>query len=367
MPGYRHIVLVSLGQPDDNLLYFNLTLSTLFFSLAILLFVFILVSRFRDGINYARRKKMEGEIQDYLSSYTFEDIHSEEDLILFRKKYVLKPKPRRFVMENLLALHKSLIGESAEALQNLYKALGLHSYSKQKLYSNTWSEIAKGIGELAEMDMHEYSELIRSFVNHPHPVLRSVAQVALLKLKKDGLFTLLDVMQEPLLDWQQVQLARATQQAHMLAIPDFKKWLGNHEETIVIFCLRMIAYYGQHNALDQILSLLQNPSSIIREEAVVTLRHLEAFDAVPVLIGMYPHETIEIQLEILKTLPVIGGHETIPFYRDLLQTGDRRLQLAAAKAIFMSSRDGQEKLKSMKNNHEQILLSVSEDLLDYSA
>lgn len=268
-------------------------------------------------------------------------------------------------MENLLSLHKSLIGESAEQLRHLYLQLGLHSYSKQKLYSGSWHVIAQGIGELAEMGMREYNDLIRSFINHPHPVLRSEAQVALLKLKKNGLFALLDDLKEPLSDWQQLQLARAASKAQLLAIPDFKQWLDNNEETILIFSLRMIAYYGQHNALPQLYQLLQHTSEKVREEAVITLRHLEAFEAVPVLTSMYEHETVNIRLEILKTLPVIGGPETIPFYEHLLAESDKRLQLAAAKAIYMSSREGKEKITAIKDDPEHMLHSLVTSVLSY--
>lgn len=365
MPKVTNIALFYGALPDDRLVKFNFALSALFLTVTVLLFLFILLSRLRDGIKYARRNKVESAIQHFLSSYLFEENVSETEIKSFCRQYVLKARNRHIVLENLLLLHKSLIGESAEKLRHLYLQLGLHNYSKQKLYSGSWDLIAKGIGELAEMEMREYSSLIRTFVNHPHPVLRSEAQVALLKLKKDGLFALLDDLEEPLMDWQQLQLARAASKAQLLAIPDFKQWLSNREESIVVFSLRMIAYYGQHNALPQILQLLQHPSEKVREEAVITLRHLEAFEAIPILTSLYEHETIEIRLKILKTLAVIGGSEIIPFYELLLKENDKRLQLAAAQAIYMSSNEGKEKLRAIKNDPEHILQALAASALSF--
>lgn len=358
-------ILGILPTADDKLVLFNLCLTVVFIGVTLGLFAFILLSRLRDGFRFARRRKNEKYIQNFLTSYIFEDQTDEEALISFERQYVRKRGQRQIVIQNIVSLHKNLIGEAADKLRHLYLQLGLQQYCKQKLYSGYWHEIAKGISELSDMGINKYSDLIRTFINHPHPTLRSEAQVALLKLKSDAPFSFLDDLKEPMLDWQQLQLARAAYKSQFLSIPNFERWLGNKEETIVIFCLRMISIYGQHSASEAILGLLLHPAAKVREEAIITLRQLEAYDAVPLLTSMFASESTAIQLEILKALPAIGDQQSIPFFEQVLGMENMRLQLAAARAICQSGEEGKNKMLAIKNNPEHALQQLAATALSY--
>ncbi|MBD1395634.1 HEAT repeat domain-containing protein [Pontibacter sp. JH31] len=352
---------------STDLIRFNLYLSIGFVGVTLGIFSIILFSRWRDGVRYARRRKVEQDIQGFLTSYLFDDQTDKEAILVFTEQFTQKRVQRHIVLENLVSLHKNLIGESADKLRNLYCQSGLESYSRQKLYASSWHEIAQGINELANMGVRKYSELIRAFINHPHPTLRSEAQVALLKLETNAPFSFLDDLREPLLDWQQLQLARATSKSKFLSIPNFERWLGKSEESIVIFCLRMIASYGQHSAADGILSLLQHPAAKIREEAIITLRQLNTHEAVPSLINMFTNESTDIQLEILKAVPAIGDQQSIPFFEQVLGFENRRLQLAAARALCQSGQEGQNKVLAIKNDPEHALQQLAATALSYKA
>ncbi|WP_242928769.1 HEAT repeat domain-containing protein [Pontibacter vulgaris] len=359
-------ILPFQGETNDRtLVNFNLLLAAVFLALAFLLFLFILISRWRDGYRVSRRLWMENISQEFITTYLFSDDDlTPEQSKFFQKKYIKNDSLRQIFLENLILLHKNLIGESSDKLRQLYIDFGLYQFSKQKLYSDSWNVIAKGIGELAEMDMQQDSKLIRSFVNHSHSILRSEALVALIKLRNNKPFAFLNKLEEPLLEWQQMQLARAAQKNQLLAIPNFSKWLKNKEDSIVIFCLRMITYYTQHDALPVILDLLIHPSAQVREEAVATLRHLEAYEVTPKLVEIYENETVEVKLEILRTLATIAGPETIELYESQLQQPDKRLQLAAARALVFCGEEGKEKILSIKNDLEHSLQTVAAYALD---
>ena len=357
--------LPSLLTTDDELVQFNLYLTAGFVGVTLGLFSFILFSRWRDGYSMIRRKRAEKHIQDFLTAYIFDEDIVPEATEAFAKKYAKRGVLRQILIENIVSLHKNLLGESADKLRYLYRKLGLQQYSKRKLYSSSWHRVAKGISELADMGMQENSPLIQNFVNHPHPILRSEAQVALLKLEPEAPFSFLNDLKEPLLDWQQLQLARAAYKSQFLKIPKFEAWLGSKEESIVIFCLRMIAIYGQRRASDAILELLQHPSAKVREEAVVALRHLETYDAVPMLTSMFANEPTDVQLEILKTLPAISNQVSIPFYEQVLGLDNRSLQLAAAKAMCQSGQEGKARMEAIKNDPEHTLRQLAASALSH--
>lgn len=285
-------------------------LITLFFLMtAFLLFLFILFSRLRDGIKQAQKTKMEQEVQLFITFFLFnEESYNKNYIKNFRRKHLSSKFHRDIVLASLIDLHKNLMGESSEKLRFLYVALGLKKYSQQQLNSTSWHKIAKGISEFAEMGSREDSKLIRPFINHQDSMLRAEAQVALLKLESDTPFSFLDELEEPLLEWQQMQLARAAQKADFIMLPEFNRWLHKKEESIVGFCIRMIAQYRQYNASQQLVDLLAPPypSARVRREIIIAIRHMELYDTEDKLRQLYIYETVENQLEILKTLPVIA-------------------------------------------------------------
>ncbi|PRY11265.1 hypothetical protein CLV24_11160 [Pontibacter ummariensis] len=314
----------------------NFMIAALFLGIALLLFLFIVLSRYRDGVRLRKYKWMEEKAQAYITSYLFdeeENVESPED---FRRKYLTNSFRRQVFMQNLILLHKNLLGETSDKLSQLYQRLGLLQHSKQKLYASKWNTIAEGIGELTEMGVQQEKGLIRSFINHPHPILRSEAQAALVRLDIDAPFSFLNDLAEPLTDWEQLQLARAAQKAHLIKLPDFSRWLTKQEESIVIFSIRMIVQYAQHQAEPALLRLLHHPSPNLRKEVFLALRQLETFAAAEQLMALYPNETPENKAEILKTLPVITFEETFTAFQRGIQQAENE-GLAATRVALQAA------------------------------
>jgi len=332
---------------------------------ASLLFLFILFSRLQDGVFYKRRQQQGRQAQDFITTFLFnaEEL-SPQSLEDFCRQHLQSTFQRQVFLDSLLQLHRNIIGESSLQLRSLYEQLGLHAFSKSKLYSGAWDVIAKGIGELAEMGMKQDAELIRSFINHPQAMLRSEVQVALLRLQNEAPFAFLDELEEPLMDWQQMQLARAAQKANLTRVPAFRRWLHKRQETIVCFSIRMIVRYGQQDAVRDLLELLSHPSVALRQEVVKALRHLEAYEATEHLLLRYPAETLAVRLEILRTLPVISGEETISFYAGLLQDENRSVRLAATKALVQSGESGKALIRKIKDNLQHALQPLAASALD---
>lgn len=316
-----------------------------------MLFLFILFSRLRDGIKYAQKRWMEKKAQEFITPYLF-NLFSEEwskiRIKNFRRKYLANKFHREIFLENLIKLHKNIAGETSESLRSLYVELDLSEHSRRKLNSASWQKIAKGICELAEMGTKQDKEFIRSFINHQNPILRSEAQVALLKLESEAPFSFLDELEEPLSEWQQMQLARAAQKAKLSTLPDFERWLHKKEESIVIFCIRMIAQYGQHKASQKILGLLKHPypPARVRKEIIIAIRQLVLYEAADKLRRLYVYETTEIQLEILKALAVIAGNNAVS-NEEVLPGNDKLFQLVPANMETFSGKQQEEKIAAL--------------------
>lgn len=303
------------------------------------------------------------ESQQFITSFMFDEDIGQEEVSKFRRKHLINSSRCQIFTNTLLQLHKNIVGELSDRLRLLYMQMGLHVHSKQKLYEGSWNTIANGINELAEMDMQQDVNLIRSFINHYHPTLRSVAQVALLRIQKETPFSFLDDLQEPILEWQQLQLASAAHKAH-IAMPAFKRWVFKKEDSIVTFCIRMIALYNQHEAEDVLVELLNHPSEKVRAEAIKAIRTLETYGAKEKLVELYDNETVDIKIDILKTLSIIADDDMLPFYLQAMTSAEKRLRLAGAKAMSLSGALGREALQRLKSDLENELQPVAAYALD---
>lgn len=294
-------------------------------AVAILLFLFILFCRVKDGFVYRRKRLMNKKAQQMIMSFLFVAEEWEEArLEKFRKKHLKSKFLRQVYLDNLIQLHKNITGESSERLSSLYSTLGLKQHSLDKLRSYSWARAARGIGELAEMGSRHEIHLLLGFINHKNPILRYKAQVALLKLEGEAPFSFLDELKGPLSEWQQMQLALAAENTESSKLPDFTRWLSAGEASHVSFSVRMIAQFSCYQAEDELLSLLQHPfpSAAVRKEIVVAIRQLELFRAEKSLRELYPYEIPDIRLEIEKTLAVIAASE-----EEITHTPEKRLYL----------------------------------------
>lgn len=285
-----------------------------FLAVAFLLFLFILLSRLMDGIFYAQKRWMEKKAQQMITSYLFLGENWNKDrLRKFQRNYLTNSLFRSVFMNSLIALHKNILGESSEQLRFLYEGLGLKKQTERKLQSSSWHRVAKGICELAEMGTKEDIGLIRPFINHKNPLIQSEAQVALLKLETDKPFSFLDDLSEALPEWQQIHLIHAAENIAVESLPELSRWLSEKEESIVVFCIRMIAQFDQYQAGESLLAMLEHPypARRLRSEIIMAIRHLELTKAEGKLRQLYAYENPDIQAEIEKTLMVIAGGEVI--------------------------------------------------------
>ncbi|MCC9135074.1 HEAT repeat domain-containing protein [Pontibacter silvestris] len=360
MGKFYKLLNIFAGLPETVDMILHISLS--FFAVTFVVFLFIIFSRIKEGMQLKRQKWLERESQEFITSFLFDEEWTGERTALFRAKTLTTTSSRQIFLENLIRMHKNIIGESSNKLSVLYQDLGLYQHSKQKLYSDSWDVIATGISELAEMGMRQDTELIRSFIKQSNTILRSEALVALVKLEKDVPFSFLNELSEPLSGWQQMQLAKASHKAHFVLLPEFKQWLTNHEESIVVFSTRMVVQHAQHKAIPSLIKLLQHPSAEVRKEVIIALRQLEASEATESLIGIYPAETKENKLHILKALPIITLDDTFEFYETVLRDSDKSLQIAAARALIKSG--GTDFLFNIKNDLQHALQSVAAFVLD---
>ncbi|MGK7392693.1 MAG: HEAT repeat domain-containing protein [Candidatus Cyclobacteriaceae bacterium M2_1C_046] len=295
-------------------------LSLLFSAITILLFFFMLINRLFDNYQNKRKSYYEKKAIAHIISFLFnEEEWNIKRLKQVRRKYLGTKFQREVFLSCLTKFQIRIVGKDAERLRKFYIGLKLHRRSLKKLNSTSWTVTAKGLIELAEMDMKEYTPLIRRYINHRNPVIRAEAQVALIQLQSANPFEFLNHLEEPLLDWQQVQLAHVSEQLKATALPDFKQWLDHKEVTVVIFCLRMISLHNQRNASRDLVNMLYRNSSSpkVYGAVIFAIGQLDLHEASDYLQSAFPYENPYIRQEITNTLGILNNMEPEEVYKSI--------------------------------------------------
>ncbi|REK49390.1 MAG: hypothetical protein DWQ48_07500 [Bacteroidetes bacterium] len=337
--------------------------SVLFLILIIILLIIILSSRmYKTGLAN-KRKMLRKKYQPLFMKLLFED----ESLMLsdrleseFSREDLRKPYHRKILMKEIIHLHENFTGEAAARLELLYVKLGFHQDSLRKASSKKWYIAAKGMRELALMNVKEHYPDLSHFLNSKNEVLRMEARIAMMKLSADNPLSFLSQITEPLTAWDQANIYSMLNKMHDSKVPDFSKWLNSPNKTVVLFCILMIGAYRQRDSVNILISHLDNPDPKIRLETVKALKELSAHEAEEKVISMYHNQPDEIKLEILRLLEAAGRENSVKLFIEILETPveEFSLSIQAVRSLIACTSDAEKVLQSVLPGREQELLPI---------
>ncbi len=345
----------------------------------ILLFISILINR---QIKTKKRKKyndLKNEYQEQLASFLFDD-----DVERIEIKGINKKVNRQILIDELIDLHTNLHGEAANKLKDLYFNLSLHKDSLNKFYKGRWDKKAKGMSELSQMDVKDANEKIKEFVNSKNPILRTQAQVAMVKLAEEDPLSFLDSLETELSYWEQINIYDALIY-HQIKIESFERWLDSKNPSVVIFALRMIELFKQASSGEKVRELLFHENSEIALAAVKSMNQLQLADYKEDIKVLYRSETLKlvniletqrknkdekdikslddliprrIRYEIINYFETLITPQDIPFLEQVVheQESSYKIRLLAVKIILSNQPEGEAKLDDLLKNSDDELI-----------
>lgn len=321
----------------------------------IYIFLHVKKKRFRTKENIV--VQLNDWISDVLTMESFEEIIIAADL----QQYLVKPRNRQFVIENLINIKKSLTGTAAEHIIKLYEQIGLKKDSIKSFNSIAWHEKAKGIYQLYMMNQKNEMPDIFNHTDNSNEYVRMEAQTAIIGFQGFEGLVFLDTLTRPLNEWQQIKLLEQLSSLNPGSFENLPKWLTSGNRYVVQFALKLADIYLQFRVKDIVAQCLKNDSDKIRYQAIKTLGKIADSDTSEILRQQYPNETTGNKIAILKQLAVIGGEEDITFLTELLQEKDERLKLESARALVTISSNG---WKTLEENTQQnaVLLAIGKQV-----
>ena len=326
-------VLFGFDLDQPNLLIKSLTYLIIYFILSMLvLLVFILYHRTRmeQRQNYEDNLKemYQGLLVDYL--FTTENNRNIPDEI----KLVAASKfNRKILIDQMIDLSINLSGDTKKRLRELYFALGLHNDSIRKAMGRKWHIKIKGFKELAFMDITEANAEIIRCLQHKNDIVRMEAQLAMIRLNRSDSFGFLDHLKKTFTLWEQLTVYE-TIMFHDLEAPKFDRWLISNNKSVVLFSLKMIEIFKQHDTYPNLFWMVVNNDDEIRNHTIRVIGNLKIKEALPHLKRLYKSETYRNCLEIIRAMKKMPDQSMLNFLKLVIdKEDDVQLQIEAAIAI----------------------------------
>lgn len=242
---------------------------------------------------------------------------------------------RNVLKEQILLLHKNILGTEAKRLRNYYKALGFPSAAYKQLKSKSKYAVIEALTELKQMDIAESYAQIAPLITHKDA---DIATAAFCSAVQISLPDAIHALHQPwiLSDWQQHLMHNALAQVPNNDLPNFEQWLHHPSETVVLFAVRMINTFNQTPPTTQLLTLLnQTPTQTLQIALVKTLCSLGEPNVVQPLIDFYEQHINQTAIctEIINQLQWLPYPDTIQFLQQQLLVDNVVLQKASANTL----------------------------------
>lgn len=304
---------------------------------AIILLLFILQHSLATQIRETRKKRLRNRFLSLITAYLFED---KNDRILKKLKSIKEKSQRQILINEIVLLLNNLSGEISQQLKNLYVLLKLRQDSVHKLSLPDWQTIIQGIKELEALGIKEEIGAIQNLLNHHNREIRVEAHYAYLKMSENDPWFFLNHLKYPLTSWEQLNLYFISK-VNKLQVPEFENWLHSGYLSVVLFCLKMIALYGQLSAAPSVMELLQHENEKVRRYAIETLSILYYEEASPEFRKIYPRETYSNKKQILKAMRNLQDNSSLGFFISIFEKEDDfTLRFLAAQALVSLNETG---------------------------
>jgi hypothetical protein len=341
-------------------------------SLIILACYFIIfIRRVRQAFLNVKVLKWKADIDNILTSslivFNSED-YQEDDIQRITADLQQLPMKkaivRQLVINELIFLHKNFSGKVNTLIRDLYVSLKLEKHSKRKLKSWRWHKKAEGIEELSELGVESVANQLLKFVNSKNITLRMQAQSGYLQLSKTNPFVFLDYTNQTILHWHQINLMEVLNRRKDIPLPLFSKWFNSPNESIVIFCIRLMVRFHQMESVKELLKLIKHPSEQVRKEMIIAIGELILVDSERHLTIHFLNESQACRLEIIKTVGKIASGEELDFLSRLIYSPDFEIRFEAAKALKRHGDLGEALLYQMLDKVPEENRSVILHMLD---
>ena len=319
------------------------------FFITLVCYIWVFTRRLKQAALHSKTEKWKSDIENILTnsmivfnSEEYTELHIKEITDNLKTLPMKKHIVRQMIINELLFLHRNFSGKVNTLITTIYTSLELEKHSKEKLKSWRWFIKAEGIAELGEMGIQDSAGEFLKYVNSKNITLRMQAQSGYLQSGQADPFIFLDYTNQNLLTFHQINLMDILNRNKDIQLPVFSKWFTSSNDSVVIFCIRLMVRFHQIDSVKDLLKLINHPNEDVRKEMIAAVGDLCLVDLEPHLTIHFRNETQACQLEIIKTTGKISSGELLDFLSNLVLNSNFNTRFEAAKAIKRHGEKGEE-------------------------
>ena len=340
-----------------------LAITLIFILIILILLGVVLSSRIYKTGRAIKKEELRNKYQKIFRVLLFDERTNVEDITSFFDSVDLNEKfSRETIIEEIIHLHENFTGEAAERLEDIFMSLNFQNDSIQKLKDKRWYIVAKGMKELALMNVKQALPVVSGFINNKNEILRMESRIAIMKLSETDPLSFLSREIAPLSGWDTANIYSMLSKMPEKMIPNFSTWLNSSNKDVVLFCIQMIGTYRQQDSAGKLLELLKSEDENIRLACVKALRSLNSTASEIPLVEIYEKESLRIRTEILKTLEVIGSPYSLSFLEKIIRRPleDYPLVIQAVRAMLALGSNGESIIENIyRQSGEQMQLVIN--------
>lgn len=284
--------------------------------------------------------KYQEEYEQLLITYLFSSPEENEtfsteqkEIVEFFKTVVTDSFKRKILIGSLLKLKNDISGEMADSIDLLYVHIGLIDYTFENLRSRRWHLIAKGIRELTQFNVTKAQQVVLNNINHPRREVRKEMLLYLVQLFRYKGLNFLDTLTMQMSEWDQIQLLEALGRINTHETFEINHWLKSHNDSVILFSLRMAKIFNLFEIKEELLELLHHPNQKIREEAIHLLNHFFILESKDQLLESFHTRTSGEQLAIINMLENFGTDEDEAFLLEAIDHEDLEIRVTCRKLL----------------------------------
>lgn len=321
--------------------------------LSIFLLIGILISRTVKNRQEKKRAYWHDRFQNLLVKLLFEPEYKKggDRYKKIINKYNAKDLPkivRRTLVEDMMELHKGVMGESAIVLQDFYVDVNLDHFAKIDIKRGAWYYKARGFRELSEFNVKDSYKLIVRYVDHNNKILRQEAQYAAVVLKGPEALNFVPKLKTPISEWQQLVLLEKLVKFMPEDIPDVDHWLDSKNDSVIVFASRIIAHFQKFQSGDKVLDQTMHKNPYVAIKCLECIRELQYKRGCSKLRDFYSKVTEDVQVRILDTLAQLGDTGDLNFFKHEVEERER-FDIAMHAAMALRQLGGKPILKILDN------------------
>ncbi|RXG15725.1 HEAT repeat domain-containing protein [Leeuwenhoekiella aestuarii] len=305
----------------------NLLLSIFFLIITLLFVGLVLYLRIQKNFKEAHRKKLETKFIDFANTFLFDDsINKSKELANFKFDNIKSSYDYKILIKQVLIFDENLKGESTALIKEIFYGLGLYRFLLKDLKRKEWFNKARALFAFSKLGIAVPDQLIMPLLQSKRVELKQHAILYFLNTSKTDPLVFLDNLEGRLTLWQQVLIENSLK-SFEVEIPDFARWLNHKEDSIVVFCIKMILSFNQFQNIPFLIDCLDHTSENVRHQAIQVLQAMEVSEALQLMVAHFPEETPANKRSILYAISKIGAYKDLQTLVPHIHKEEENLQI----------------------------------------